>query len=94
MSASTNKRTYTRKPNPLYHNVPLSNILLTNAEAAKFLRIGIKQLKYYRDHELLPFIQKIKNGRVLFDQTDLEQFVIANRHTGKFLPDEVLSATG
>ena len=77
------KRPYKHKPNPLNHHLPISSILLTNAEAAAFLRICPRMLKYHRDLKLIPFVKNTTKGRVYFYQTDLEQYLLANRHVGK-----------
>lgn len=64
-------------------DLPLPTVLLTNKEAADFLRMSERSLKYRRDMGLVPFIQEIPNGKVLYDKADLQKNIMKNRRTGR-----------
>lgn len=56
------------------------NVLFTNAEAAKFLRLEPKTLCCWRSSGkiVIPYIKV--GGKVLYRKNDLEQFLEANVH--------------
>jgi hypothetical protein len=64
-------------------NLPLPTVLLTNKEAADFLRISERSLKHRRDMGMIAFIQEMPNGKVLYDKADLQQHILKNRRNGR-----------
>ena len=89
------KREFTPQLSPaVTHNQPLSNKLYTLDEVCKMLCMSKKQMATCRAKSLLAFIQFAKNGKILFNHTDVCEFVVANRHIGKVIwplrPLEVL----
>ncbi|MDN3655415.1 hypothetical protein QWZ08_07255 [Ferruginibacter paludis] len=61
----------------------LPNDLLTNKEAAFFLRISERSLKIIRDEGNIKYIQKRPNCKVFFDQAVLQQYLRENQHLGR-----------
>lgn len=75
------KRKYVRKPKPAQHNLPLSDIFYTIQQVTAMFHIGTRCLKYWRDNGIIPFF-KMANGKVLFNKTDVDEFINRNRRFG------------
>lgn len=75
------KRRYIRKPKPVKHSKPLSNIYYTSAEVARMFRTTVRVLGNWRKKELLPGSQ-FNGGPYLYNYTDVEEFKNNNRGLG------------